>query len=161
MSQLNEIFLSELADIYHAEGQILKALPRMAKAASTSELKQAFTEHASQTENQVERLKQVFDLFGKPARGKKCKGIEGIIAEGKEHISELDEGPALDAALIAGAQKVEHYEMASYGTLQNWAELLNNEEAKRLLHDTLEEEKLTDKKLTELADTNNREALAA
>jgi ferritin-like metal-binding protein YciE len=162
MSQLNEIFLTELADIYHAEGQILKALPKMAKAASTPELKQAFEEHTSQTENQVERLKQVFELFGKPPRGKKCKGIEGIISEGKEQITELEEGPALDAALIAGAQKVEHYEMATYGTLRNWAGLLNNDQAKRLLQETLDEEEITDKKLTELAEArSNVEALVA
>ncbi len=161
-NQLQELFLEELADVYNAESQILKALPKMAKAAQEPELKQAFTEHCSQTEQQVERLKKVFDLLGKPAKGKKCKGMEGIIEEGKEYIEELDAGPVLDAALIAGAQRVEHYEMAVYGTLRTWAETMQNKEAAELLQEILAEEESTDKKLTQLAEQHsNREALAA
>ena len=162
MNQLQEVFMTELADAYHAENQILKALPKMAKAAHSPELKQAFTEHARQTERQLERVKKVFDLFGKPPRGKKCHGVAGIIEEGKEFISDLEQGPGLDAALISAGQKVEHYEMASYGSLRTWAGFLNNEEARQILQEILNEEGETDKKLTALAEQqSNREALAA
>ncbi len=119
-------------------------------------------QHCQQTERQIERLKQIFGSLGKPPRGKKCEGMAGIIEEGKGYLSELDAGPARDAALIAGAQKVEHYEMATYGSLRTWAQMLNNEEARRLLQQTLDEEEQTDKKLTQLAEQHsNREALAA
>lgn len=162
MNQLQEVFMTELADAYHAEGQILKALPKMAKAAQSQELKQAFTEHFRQTERQLERLKEVFSLFGKPPRGKKCHGMAGIIDEGKEFIDDLEQGPGLDAALISAAQKVEHYEIASYGSLRTWAGFLNNEEARQILQQTLDEESETDKKLSQLAEQqSNREALAA
>jgi ferritin-like metal-binding protein YciE len=155
MSELREMFLDELADIYDAENQLLKALPKMAEAATDEELQAGFRAHLKETEAQVERLKQVFEIFGKPAKGKSCKAMHGLIAEGDELIKE-DAG---DAALICAAQKVEHYEIAAYGTLCSWARLLEEEDAEELLVTTLDEEKAVDQKLTELAeDTINIEA---
>jgi ferritin-like metal-binding protein YciE len=148
MTHLRESFLGELADLYDAEKQLLKALPKMAKAAEHEELKLAFENHLEETENQVKRLEQVFEIFGKPAKGKKCKAMQGLTEEGKEIIEE-EEG---DAMLICAAQKVEHYEIASYGTLVAWAKLLNENEAERLLQETLEEEEAADAKLTEVAE---------
>jgi ferritin-like metal-binding protein YciE len=145
--------------MYDGEKRILKALPKMAKAAESDELQTAFTTHLKETERQVSRLEQVFRSIGETPRGKKCDGIMGIVEEGNHAIEEL-EGPVLDAALIAGAQKVEHYEIASYGTLAYFAELLGHNRAKDLLGETLEEEKATDEKLSELAKSDvNREAL--
>jgi ferritin-like metal-binding protein YciE len=148
MSTLREAFVKELADLYDAEKQIIKALPKMAKAAEHDELKQGFEQHLEETEQHVNRLEQVFELLGEKPRTRKCKGIEGIIKEGEEDIKEK-EG---DAALICGAQKVEHYEMAAYGSLVSWARLLEEEEAADLLEETLDEEKSTDEKLTEAAE---------
>ena len=148
MSTLRETFLEELADLYDAEKQIIKALPKMAKAAEHEELKRAFEMHLEETEEHVQRLERVFEVFGEQARGKKCKGMKGLLEEGEELIKE-DEG---DAALICAAQKVEHYEIAAYGSLHSWAKLLGEEDAADLLDETLEEEKATDEKLTETAE---------
>lgn len=155
IASLEELFMHELKDTLDAEKQILKALPKMIKAAENEDLKAAFEEHRSQTEQQVERLETIFENFGKAARGKHCTGMEGIISEGQDMISELEKGPVLDAALIASAQKVEHYEICAYGTLATYAEVLGYEEAKNLLGETLDEEKETDEKLTELANELN------
>jgi ferritin-like metal-binding protein YciE len=149
MSALRETFLQELADLYNAEKQLLKALPKMAKAAEHPELQEAFEEHLEQTREHVSRLEQVFKIFGKAAKGKTCKAMEGLIEEGEELIEE-EEG---DAALICAAQKVEHYEIASYGSLLAWAKLLEESRAAQFLQQTLNEEKSTDKNLTELAET--------
>jgi len=149
MSTLRETFLDELADIYDAENQILKALPKMAQAAQHEDLRHAFEEHLEQTESQVERLEQVFEVIGEESKGKGCKAMEGILKEGEELIKEQ----MGDAALICAAQKVEHYEIASYGSLQSWARLLGEDEAADLLEETLDEERDTDERLTEVAET--------
>lgn len=159
MESLNDLFTEELKDLYHAEKQILKALPRIAKAASTQELKDAFEEHYEETKIQVERLDRIFEQLGMPSRGKKCEGMEGILSEGDKILEEKSDPMVKDAALIASAQKVEHYEMASYGTLRTYAELLGNKEVAGILDETLQEEKETDKKLTKLATSSiNRQA---
>ena len=156
---LNELFLDTLKDIYYADKQILKALPKMAKAAQSEKLARAFEKHQDETEGQIERLDQIFELIGKPARGKKCDAIEGILDEGKEIMSEYKGTQALDAGLLAAAQAVEHYEIARYGTLIAWAEQLGLSDAVSLLKKTLEEEKNADKKLTQIAEANvNRKA---
>jgi ferritin-like metal-binding protein YciE len=148
MSTLRETFLEELAYIYDAEKQLLKALPKMVEAARNPELKSGFEMHLNQTEGHVNRLEQVFQVFGERAKGKKCKAMKGLIAEGEDLIDE-DEG---DAALICAAQKVEHYEIASYGSLKAWAQQLDQQDAARLLEQTLNEEKATDDKLTQVAE---------
>ncbi len=150
---LNELFLDTLKDIYYAEKQILKALPKMAKAAHSDKLRAAFEKHHDETEGHVERLEQVFELLGKPARGKKCDAIEGIIEEGKEVMEEYADTPALDAGLLAAAQAVEHYEISRYGTLKAWAAKLGMKDAVRLLDQTLNEEKKTDDTLSKIAET--------
>lgn len=147
MSTLRETFLDELADIYDAEQQLVKALPKMAEAAKNESLRAGFELHLSETRNHVSRLEQVFDLLGKKAKSKKCKAMKGLIAEGEDLIDD-DAG---DAGLIAAAQKVEHYEIASYGTLKEWAGLLKEEQARQLFEQTLQEEEATDRKLTEVA----------
>jgi ferritin-like metal-binding protein YciE len=148
MSQLRETFVDELKDLYDAEKQITKALPKMAKAAEHQDLKDAFESHLEETKKQIERLEEVFEQFDETAKGKHCKGMEGLLAEGEELIKE-DEG---DAALICAAQKVEHYEIAAYGSLASWARLLGEEEASSLLEESLQEEKQADEKLTEIAE---------
>ncbi|MEH2528528.1 MULTISPECIES: YciE/YciF ferroxidase family protein [unclassified Bradyrhizobium] len=158
---LNELFLDTLKDIYYAEKQILKALPKMAKAASSDKLRAAFEQHHEETEGHVERLEQIFELLGKAARGKKCDAIEGLIEEGKEIMEEYADTPALDAGLLAAAQSVEHYEISRYGTLKAWAAKLNNPQAVKLIDQTLAEEKKTDEALTKIAETSvNYEAAA-
>ena len=158
---LNELFLDTLKDIYYAEKQILKTLPKMAKAAQSDKLQAAFLKHQDETEGQIERLEQVFELIGKPARGKKCDAIEGIIDEGKEIMDEYKGTAALDAGLLAAAQAVEHYEMSRYGTLKAWALKLNLPKAAKLLDQTLNEERKTDESLTKIAETAvNYEAAA-
>jgi ferritin-like metal-binding protein YciE len=152
MNNLTEVFLQELADLYSAEKLLIKALPKMAKAASSEDLKESFEEHLKETEEHVKRLESVFELFDKPAKAKKCKAMEGLIEEGKHIIEEEGSEAAKDAALIAAAQKVEHYEIASYGCLCTWAKLLENPEALEILKKTIEEEKATDEKLTQLAE---------
>jgi ferritin-like metal-binding protein YciE len=154
---LQELFVEELRDIYDAEKQLVKALPKMAKAAESEELRAAFEEHLEITRQHVGRLEEVFKGLGMAARGKPCEGMKGLIEEGQEMMQEL-EGIVLDAALIAAAQKVEHYEIASYGTLATFAEVLGMEDAKDLLGQTLDEEKETDEKLTQIAGQINPEA---
>ena len=149
MGELRETFIDELKDLYDAEKQLLKGLPKMAKAAEHEELKAAFEEHLEITNEQVKRLEKVFKLFGEQPKGKKCKAMQGLLEEGQELIEE----EAGDAALICAAQKVEHYEIASYGSLVAWARLLEESEAEDLLEETLSEEKETDEKLTEIAET--------
>jgi len=156
---LQELFVEELRDAYDGEKRLTKALPKMAKAAESDELRAAFTNHLRETERQIQRLEQVFRTVGEPVRGKKCDGLMGIIEEGKSAMEEL-EGSVLDAALIAGAQRAEHYEIAAYGTLAYFAELLGNDRAKDLLGQTLDEEKAADEKLTTIAKSSvNRDAL--
>jgi ferritin-like metal-binding protein YciE len=150
---LNDLFLEALKDAYHAEKQILRALPKMAKAARSQELRQAFQTHREETEQQVERLEQVFELVGKPARGKPCQAMQGIIEEGKEVMEDFADSEALDAGLIDAAQAVEHYEICRYGSLRSWATQLGMNDAARLLEQTLEEEKKTDKLLSQLAES--------
>jgi ferritin-like metal-binding protein YciE len=151
---LDDLFLDTLKDIYYAEKQILKALPKMAKAAQSRELKAGFEKHHEETEGQVERLEQVFELLGKPARGKTCDAILGILEEGKSIMEEFKDTQALDAGLVSAAQAVEHYEIARYGTLKTWAQQLGKQDVARLLDATLKEELATDKKLSQLAETN-------
>jgi ferritin-like metal-binding protein YciE len=150
---LHDLFEDGLKDIYYAEKKILTALGKMAKATETEELAAAFEKHRGETEQQVERLEQVFELLEQSPKGKKCPGIEGILEEGKEILEEFKGMPALDAGLLAAAQAVEHYEITRYGTLIAWAEKLGLRDAVPLLQETLDEEKATDKALTELAET--------
>ncbi|BCH61039.1 YciE/YciF family protein [Agrobacterium vitis] len=149
---LNDLFLDTLKDIYFAEKQILKALPKMARAAQSEEGRNAFLHHREETQGQIERLEQVFELLGKNARGKTCEAIQGIIAEGEEIMEDFKGSPALDAGLISSAQAVEHYEIARYGTLKAWALQLGMKEAAALLDATLKEEIATDEKLTALGE---------
>jgi ferritin-like metal-binding protein YciE len=148
MRSLRETFMLEMADLYDAEKQIIQALPKMAKAAQDEELRHALEEHLEETEEQVTRLEQVFEILGEKAKGKKCKGVEGLLKEGEEIIKQSS-----DAALICAAQKVEHYEIAAYGSLLAWARLLGDEDAADLLEETLDEEKSADEKLTQVAET--------
>jgi ferritin-like metal-binding protein YciE len=148
---LNDLFLDTLKDIYFAEKQILKALPKMAKAATSDKLRAAFEKHHNETEGQVERLERIFELMDKPARSKTCDAIQGILDEGKEIMDEYKGCEALDAGMLAAAQAVEHYEISRYGTLKNWAQQLGMKDAARLLDETLQEEKKTDESLTMLA----------
>jgi len=148
---LHELFVDELKDILGAEKQLVVGLKKMSKATQSEELRQAFNEHLTQTEGQIERLKEVFQSLGKAARGKKCKAMEGLLKEADEIIESFEGDPALDAALISAAQKVEHYEIASYGCLVTYAKLMEHTEAEQLLQQTLDEEKQTDVLLTEIA----------
>jgi ferritin-like metal-binding protein YciE len=152
-NDLHELFLDELADIYNAEQQLTKVLPKLAKTAKNDELREAFQQHLEETENHVSRLDQVFESLGESMKRKKCKGMEGLIEEGEEVISEQKNSDALDAGLIISAQKVEHYEIAAYGSLCSWAEQMGHNDALELLRQTLEEEKAADEKLTEIAET--------
>ncbi|MBU1385615.1 MAG: ferritin-like domain-containing protein [Alphaproteobacteria bacterium] len=149
---LDTLFHDTLKDIYYAERKILKSLPKMKRAAQSPELKAAFEKHIGQTEGQIERLQQVFEIIGKPARGKTCDAIEGILAEGDEIAEEYKGSPALDAGLLAAAQAVEHYEITRYGTLKRWANVLGLKDAAKLLDETLQEESQTDEDLTTIAD---------
>ena len=159
---LDDLFHDLLKDVYYAERKILKALPKMMRGAQAPELKAAFEKHRDETQIHVERLEQVFDLIGKPARGKTCPAIDGIIEEGEEVMESFKGSAALDAGLIAAAQAVEHYEISRYGTLRNWAELLGQGQAAKILQETLAEEEATDGALTGIADGSvNRAALEA
>lgn len=158
---LNDLFHDTLKDIYYAEKQILKALPKMAKAAHSDKLRAAFEKHHGETEGQVERLEQIFELIDKPARGKTCDAIQGILEEGKEVMDEYKGTGALDAGMLAAAQAVEHYEISRYGTLKQWAQQLGMKDAVRLLDQTLQEEKKTDESLTSLAEAAVNLAVAA
>jgi ferritin-like metal-binding protein YciE len=151
LQSLQDLLVEQIKDLFSAENQLVKALPKMAKAASSPDLRDGFEEHLKQTRKQVQRLEKVSQQLGVSPKGKKCVAMAGLIEEGKELIEE-DAGPSvLDAGLIAAAQKVEHYEMASYGCARTWAEELGFEDAAALLQETFEEEKATDEKLTELA----------
>ena len=162
VTTMEELFIEELRDLYDAETQLTRALPKMAKAAASDQLRDAFEEHLAQTENHVERLKRIFELSSEKPTGKKCAAMAGLIKEGDEMASDTDETPVRDAGLIAAAQKVEHYEISGYGSARTHAELLGNDEAVRLLEETLREEKETDEKLTAIAQsTINEEAAGA
>ena len=151
--QLNELFHDTLKDIYYAEKKILSALPKMAKAAQNDDLTAAFEKHKAETEGQISRLEQVFELIDQKPQGKKCAAIEGILEEGQEIIKEYKSSPALDAGLVSAAQAVEHYEIARYGTLRTLAEELGLEDAAKLLQETLDEEEATDQALTQIAES--------
>jgi ferritin-like metal-binding protein YciE len=152
LQSLQDLYIEQLKDIYNAENQLIKALPKMAKAASDPNLQSAFTEHLEQTKGHAQRLEQIFEKLGASPRGKKCKAMEGLIEEGKETMEEEGEPTVLDAGLIAAAQRVEHYEIAAYGTVRTYAKTLGDDEAAELLQQTLDEEGETDKKLTGLAE---------
>lgn len=158
---LEDLFLDTLKDVYYAERKILKTLPTMEHAATASDLKQAFVAHRQETEGQVTRLEQVFEILGKRAQGKTCAAIDGITDEGAELIEEYSNSPAMDAALTAVAQAVEHYEIARYGALSTWAGTLGYSDAMSLLQATLEEEKACDEKLSAIAESVNTTAMAA
>ena len=162
LKTLRDLYIHELKDLYSAEKQLTKALPKMAKAASNEELKTAFEEHVDQTEQQIERLEQILEGLGQSTRGDKCKGMEGLIEEGSKMVGEDAADEVRDAGLIVAAQKVEHYEIAGYGSARTFAEMLGEDEAARLLQQTLDEEIETDEKLTELAESSvNTEAETA
>lgn len=158
---LAELLQDELKDLYDAEKQLTKALPKMVKNATATELKQAFQGHLKETEQHIERLEEIFEQLGMPARGKKCIGMQHLLKEGQEMIGEAEEDATRDAVMIAAAQKVEHYEIASYGTVRTWATLLGKEHVAALLEDTLEEEKEADQKLTVIAESVVNAASAA
>lgn len=161
IDSLQKLFVHELKDLYSAENQILEALPKMAKKASNPQLREAFEMHRSQTEEQVRRLEQIFDSLDHQPGGQKCRGMEGLIEEGEEVMSDADSDDVRDAGMIAAAQRVEHYEIAAYGTARTYARMLGNDDAARLLQQTLDEEGETDKKLTSLAESQvNREAMS-
>jgi ferritin-like metal-binding protein YciE len=156
---LKELYVDELKDIYNAENQLVKALPKMAKAATSEDLRTGFEEHLEQTKGHVQRLEQIFKELGEKPTGKKCKGMEGLVAEGSEMMEEDFDDDVMDAALISAAQRVEHYEIAAYGTVRTYAELLGEDSAVQLLEQTLEEEKETDQKLSDLASDINVKAM--
>jgi ferritin-like metal-binding protein YciE len=161
LASIHDLYVDELKDLYNAEHQLLKALPKMAKAASAPELAKAFTNHLEETKEQIERLEKIFKKLDASPKGKKCKAMEGLIEEGKEVMEEEAEPAVMDAALIAAGQRVEHYEMAGYGCVRTFATLLGYKDAAALLQETLNEEGAADKKLTKLAETViNVEALA-
>jgi ferritin-like metal-binding protein YciE len=159
MNRLKHLYIEELKDLYSAETQLVKALPKMANAASSKDLRAGFEEHLGQTKEHVARLEKILKALGESAKGKKCKGMEGLIKEGSEMIEEDPAPEELDAGLISAAQRVEHYEIAGYGCVSTYAKLLGEDEAASLLKLTLEEEKETDKKLTQLAGSINLEAV--
>jgi ferritin-like metal-binding protein YciE len=158
MNTLEDLFLDSLADMYYAENQLTKALPKMAKAATHDSLREAFESHLMETQGHVQKLEQVFEAFGKDAKSKKCPAILGIIDEAEEIISENKKSPTINAALIFAGQKAEHYEIASYGGLRDWARLLGKEQAADILEEILDEEKAADDKLTELAEERCNES---
>ncbi len=153
LNNLNDLFIHELKDVYNAEQQIMKALPKMMEMCSSQDLKNAFQTHLRETETQIQRLEQVFQTIGEKPTGEKCKAMEGIIREAEDMMSEKADADVMDAALIASAQRVEHYEIAGYGTLCTYAKQLGAQDALQLLHMTLEEEKKTDQLLTTIAES--------
>lgn len=161
LHNLEDAFYEELRDVLSAEKQITRALKKMIKKASNEHLKEAFEEHLEQTDGQIARLEQVFETLGRPARSRHCDAMAGILEEGKSAMEDAEEADVLDAMMIAGAQKVEHYEIASYGTLCAWAKLLGHNDAAKLLQQTLTEEKETDEKLTRIATEVNQHAETA
>ena len=152
LNTLQDLYIDELRDLYNAENQLLKALPKMAKGASSSELKEAIEEHLQQTKGHVDRLQQIFDQLDESPKGKTCHAMKGLIEEGSEVLDQAGEESVLDAGIIAAAQKVEHYEMASYGTVRTFADLLNQNDASALLQETLDEESAANEKLNNLAE---------
>ena len=161
MKTMDELFTDLMQDVYYAEKELTKALPKMAKEADDEDLKKAFSDHLKETEGHVKRLDRAFEMIGKPAKGKKCEAILGIIAEGEEVIKEVDDDETLDAGLVAAGQAAEHYEIARYGTLCAWAKLLGKPKVAELLHETLEEEKKADALLSKIAERSvNRQAVA-
>jgi ferritin-like metal-binding protein YciE len=158
---LKELYIDELKDLYSAENQLVKALPKMAKAATSDKLRQGFEQHLEQTKGHVQRLEQIFESLGESPKGKKCKGMEGLIEEGSEMTEEDFDGPVLDAGLIGAAQRVEHYEIAAYGTARSFADELGESKHVSLLEATLSEEEATDEKLTELSQEINKQANSA
>jgi ferritin-like metal-binding protein YciE len=152
MASLQEVFVKELRDIYDGENQIVEALPKLSQKASSDELKEALSHHLEQTRGHVERLEQIFSELGEQRTTKKCKGIQGLLEEGDEALKEVRGGAARDAILIGGAQKIEHYEMATYGTLRAWAEELGHDDVADILQETLDEEADANEKLTEIAE---------
>ena len=160
LKNLEDFLIDELKDLYSAEKQLLKALPKMAKAATSEELKQAFTDHLEETEKHVTRLEEISNIIGKGLTGKKCKAMEGLVEEGKELMEEDATPEVMDVALICAAQKVEHYEIASYGCAVTYARLLEMSDVEQLLNATLDEEKNADEKLSDIADELNAEAMA-
>ncbi|MGB7309046.1 MAG: ferritin-like domain-containing protein [Candidatus Acidiferrales bacterium] len=157
-NRLKHLYVEELKDLYNAENQLVKALPKMAKASTSEDLREGFEEHLEQTKEHVARLEKIFKSIGESPRGKKCKGMEGLVKEGAEMIEEDPDPEELDAGLISAAQRVEHYEMAGYGCVSTYAKLLGDDHAASLLRQTLEEEKETDRKLTQLSSRINLEA---
>jgi ferritin-like metal-binding protein YciE len=155
---LRELFVDELRDLYNSEQQLIKAIPKMAKTANSEKLRSGFEEHLEQTKEHAARLERILSGLGEAVKGKKCKGMEGIVAEGGEMMGEDFEGALMDAALISAAQRVEHYEIAAYGTVHAFAVLMGEKQAASLLEQTLEEEKETDQKLTDLSEEINAEA---
>jgi ferritin-like metal-binding protein YciE len=158
---IEELFIDELKDLYSAEKQITKSLPKLAKAATSPELRSAFEAHLKETFGQIERLEKAFEILGKSPRGKTCNGMKGVLEEGAEVLEETDKGSVRDAALISAAQRVEHYEMAGYGCVREYAKLLGQKEIAQLLDETLAEEKAADSKLGQVAKQINPEALRA
>lgn len=153
MESLQDLFVDQLKDLYNAENQLVKALPKLAKSSTSAELRNAFESHLEETKGHVERLEKIFEKLGTSPGGKTCKAMKGLIEEGSEMMDEDAEPSIMDAGLIAAAQRVEHYEMAGYGVVRTFAKLLGNKEAARLLQETLEEEGAADKKLTQLAES--------
>ena len=160
-NNLKSLYADELRDLYSSEQQLIRAIPKMAKAANSDELRKGFEEHLEQTRGHATRLEQILTGLGEPVKGKKCKGMAGIVSEGGEMMSEDFEGALMDAALISAAQRVEHYEIAAYGAVHAYAELMGETEAASLLQQTLDEEKETDQKLTDLSEEINSEAFQA
>lgn len=161
LETMKELLLDELQDLYSAETQITKALPKMAKTSSNSELKHAFESHLRETEGHVQRLEKIFKQMNEKSKGKTCEGMKGLLKEGEERIKESGDPAVVDAGLISAAQRVEHYEIAAYGSARTFAEMLNESEVANLLEQTLEEEKSADQKLTRISQTVNRRAEAA
>ena len=161
VESIEDLFLDELKDLYSAEKQITKALPKLVKAASTQELSAAFDSHLQETKGHVERLEEIFQKLGKKGTGKTCEGMKGVLEEGSEVVQEIEKGPIRDAGLIAAAQRVEHYEIAGYGSVRSFAELLGKTDIVELLEQTLDEEKAADEKLTKISESVNQEAQTA
>lgn len=161
MDSLQDLLHDEIKDIYDAEKQLTKALPKLVKKASNDELREALEAHLEETHGHIERIEQVFEQLGMPARGKKCEGMQHLIAEGNDMIAECEDDDTRDAVMIAAAQKVEHYEIATYGTIRTWANILGQRDVAAMFEETLEEEKAADQKLTEIADSFVNAAAAA
>jgi len=161
VDSMERLFVNELKDLYSAETQIIKALPKMAKAATSSELRSAFEHHLRETEGHVQRLEQIFEMISESPKGKTCEGMKGVLEEGERSMKEAKEGPLRDEAMIAGAQRVEHYEMAAYGTVRTYAEHLGRPQIAQILEKTLAEEKAADKKLTDISERVHHEVRRA